>query len=99
MQEIFQYYMSSFQKYQIIKYIFTNYIFNYYSKILDMILYKKKYLTSYNISYLKNLYYNILFSKFYNYQILNKNFKNKYTYKYHFKIMINYLQLILKFYK
>lgn len=96
--KIYSYYVINLKKYNIIKYLYKNYIFKEYNCFLN------KLLTSINSvqidkTYIKQLLYNLIFNKLYNNTDFDILLQNNYFYSRNLKIIINYFILINRFYK
>ena len=96
--KIYSYYVINLKKYNIIKYLYKNYIFKEYNCFLN------KLLTSINSvqidkTYIKQLFYNLIFTKLYNNTDFDILLQNNYFYSRNLKIIINYFILINRFYK
>ena len=96
--KIYSYYIINLKKYNIIKYLYKNYIFKEYNCFLN------KLLTSINSvqidkTYIKQLLYNLIFNKLYNNTDFDILLQNNYFYSRNLKIIINYFILINRFYK
>lgn len=96
--KIYSYYIINLKKYNIIKYLYKNYIFKEYNCFLNKLLIS---LNSIQIdkTYVKQLFYNLIFTKLYNNTDFDILLQNNYFYSRNLKIIINYFILINRFYK
>lgn len=96
--KIYSYYIINLKKYNIIKYLYKNYIFKEYNCFLNKLLIS---LNSIQIdkTYIKQLFYNLIFTKLYNNTDFDILLQNNYFYSRNLKIIINYFILINRFYK
>lgn len=93
--KIYSFYILNIRKYNIIKYIYNNYIFKEYSCFINN-LFTSLNMKKQNSIYLKKLFYNILFTNF----IKSNTYylKNNFIYSKNLQIIINYFTLIKRFY-
>lgn len=97
--KIYLYYSVYYKKYQLIKYLFNNYIFKEYDYILDRIILKNLNIKTYDKKYIKQLYFNLIYTEFFNLKKYDRTLYGNFKYVKDLKIMINYFILIKRFYK
>lgn len=97
--QLFEYYNINIRKYNLIKYLYKNFIFKEYDVLLNNFILTTKNIKNLNITYIKQLYYNLLFNKIFNYTKFDFNLQTNYTYSRNFRIMINYFIIIKRLYR
>jgi len=96
--KIYLYYTFNIKKYNLIKYLFNNYILKEYTCFINKILSISN-IKQTNNNYIKQLFYNILFTKLFNINNFDYILKNNFNYSRNLRIIINYFIIINRLYK
>lgn len=96
--KLYLYYIFNIKKYNLIKYLFNNYILKEYTCFLNKILSISN-IKQVNNNYIKQLFYNILFTKLFNVNKFDYILKNNFNYSKNLRIIINYFIIINRLYK